>query len=78
MECPPGNVAGSVEQNINIYRPTFDINDENGDVKYVIEGPSSCKTFCKDCCGTCCMIFGKKRCCCFSRDIGKIVVKTIK
>ena len=47
VECPPGNVVGSVEQNINIYRPTLDINDQNGDVQYVIEGPSSCKTFCK-------------------------------
>ena len=47
VECPPGNVVGSVEQNINCYRPTLDINDQNGDVQYVIEGPSSCKTFCK-------------------------------
>ena len=88
VECPPGNVVGSVEQNINCYRPTLDINDQNGDVQYVIEGPSSCKTFCKGiiqmgifklpskyqyhflgCCGKCCMVFGKRKCCCFSRDI---------
>ena len=46
MECPPGNVIGHVEQNLNIYRPSFDICDANGDTKYVIEGPSSCKTRC--------------------------------
>ena len=54
VECPPGNLAGSVEQNIDVYRPTFDINDENGEVQYVIEGPSFCQSCWRDCCNFCC------------------------
>lgn len=70
VECPPGNVIGHVEQNLNIYRPSFDICDANGDTKYVIEGPSSCKTSCRSCCGKCAfLILRRRRCCCFGRDI---------
>ena len=54
VECPPGNLVGTVEQNIDVYRPTFDINDENGDVQYVIEGPSFCQSCWRDCCNFCC------------------------
>ena len=54
VECPPGNPAGTVEQNIDVYRPTFDINDENGEVQYVIEGPSFCQSCWRDCCNFCC------------------------
>ena len=64
VECPPGNLVGTVEQNIDVYRPTFDINDENGDVKYVIEGPSFCQSCWRDCCNFCCAkccFIGKKK-----------------
>ena len=70
VECPPGRLVGHVEQNLSIYRPTFDICDENGDAKYVIEGPSACKTWWRNFCGKCALCFlRRKRCCCFGRDI---------
>ena len=47
VECPPGKVVGYVEQNLNCYRPTYDICGPDGDAQYVIEGPSSCKTWCR-------------------------------
>jgi hypothetical protein len=67
VECPPGNYVGSVQQNLNIYRPTFDILDKNGDAIYVVEGPSSCKSWCRGVCGKC--LFKKQKCFCCGRDI---------
>ncbi len=70
MECPPGNVVGHVEQNLSCYRPTFDICDAEGEAKYVIEGPSLCRTWWRGFCGKCAFLFlRRKRCCCFGRDI---------
>lgn len=70
VECPPGKVVGRVEQNLNCTRPTFDICDENGDVKYVVEGPSLCYTWWRGCCGKISFLLcNRKRCCCFVRDI---------
>ena len=70
VECPPGKVVGYVEQNLNCYRPTYDICGPEGDAQYVIEGPSSCKTWCRSWTGKFCyLIARRKRCCCFGRDI---------
>ena len=70
VECPPGKVVGYVEQNLNCYRPTYDICGPDGDAQYVIEGPSSCKTWCRSWTGKFCyLIARRKRCCCFGRDI---------
>ena len=70
VECPPGKVVGYVEQNLNCYRPTYDICGPDGDAQYVIEGPSSCKTWCRSWTGKLCYLMARrKRCCCFGRDI---------
>ena len=38
VECPPGNYVGFVEQNVNIYKPTFDIFAADGETKKYIIG----------------------------------------
>ena len=37
VECPAGNQAGSVEQCISLFTPTYIIKDKEGEDKFVIE-----------------------------------------
>ena len=38
MECPPGTAAGSIEQNISCFVPSFDINDASENTIYRLDG----------------------------------------
>jgi len=59
VECPVGNVVGSVEQSMSLFTPTYTIHDGAGNEKFVVEGPSSISCFksCCDCCRTRDVIF---------------------
>jgi len=53
VECPSGNLAGTVDQSISFFTPTYNIKDKHGEKKYVIQGPfqlslcSCIETWCK-------------------------------
>ena len=38
VECPPGTAAGSIEQSVSCFVPTFDINDASGNAIYRLDG----------------------------------------
>jgi len=52
VECH-GNLAGSVEQSISFFTPTYIIKDKEGEEKFVIEGPTSMCSCFKSCCKCC-------------------------
>lgn len=59
VECPVGQLAGTVEQSMSLFTPTYQILDVDGQERFTIEGPSSlscCKKVC-DCCKTRDVIF---------------------
>lgn len=64
VECPVGNVVGSVKQNLSLFRPTFEIIDATDKVRFTIEGPSACKSMFKTCCAKCCC-----QSCCLSPNV---------
>ena len=37
VECPAGNIAGSVEQSISLFTPTYIIKDKDGEDKFAVE-----------------------------------------
>ena len=53
VQCPPGVVAGHVEQALSLLKPTYVIKDRDEVERYVIEGPTSlcsCFVACCHCC----------------------------
>jgi len=55
VECPPGVLAGHVEQSLSILKPTYIIKDAADEDVFVVEGPTSLcscfKSFCHCCAG---------------------------
>ena len=58
VECPPGVLAGHVEQSLSVFTPTYIIKNSNEEDVFVVEGPTSLCSCFKACCH-----------CCASRDI---------
>jgi len=58
VECPPGVVAGHVEQSLSIFTPTYIIKDAQEQDVFVVEGPTNI-----------CTCIKTLKHCCASRDI---------
>ena len=58
VHCPPGVLAGHVEQALSVFKPTYIIKDSEEQDKYMVEGPTSLCSCFMACCH-----------CCASRDI---------